>query len=134
MACCRRIRKFGRELQATSAMHSGKLKSCNYCVTRKELNVLAIVKCVKHFYCYIYIEVYRLTMVPLFAYELQELQEGQLVRWLQVFWNRTSTGAKHSNADALSCRTYKWGLWILWRNSIQEKCDAVRWPRNASKN
>ena len=81
----------------------------NYCVTRKEL--LAVVKAVKHFHPYLYGREFLLRTDHAALRWLLKFRnpEGQLARWLETlqqyqFTIEHRSGARHGNADALSCR------------------------------
>ena len=80
-----------------------------YCVTRKEL--LAMVKAVRHFHCYLYGRsfVLRTDHAALRWLLNFKAPEGQLARWIEQlqqydFDVQHRSGASHSNADALSRR------------------------------
>ena len=80
-----------------------------YCVTRKEL--LAMVKAVRHFHCYLYGRHFLLRTDHAALRWLLNFKapEGQVARWLEQlqqydFDVQHRPGAVHSNADALSRR------------------------------
>ena len=80
-----------------------------YCVTRKEL--LAMVKAIRHFHCYLYGQRFILRTDHAALRWLLNFKspEGQLARWLEQlqqydFEVQHRPGAGHNNADALSRR------------------------------
>lgn len=80
-----------------------------YCVTRKEL--LAVVRAVSHFHCYLYGQKFKVRTDHSSLQWLLRFRhpEGQLARWIEIlqeydFAIEFRAGKQHQNADAMSRR------------------------------